>query len=156
MKRGVPSSVLKGLGELAKETVVKAGKEPVNVLETALGGKGSSAPTRKKVKGKTSYKEGKGEEKDQLAALREELRGEMEKKRQGRNLEEEVKVVRRKKEEEEEREKAFLEELERRRKEEKEAAKKEAETFFPKGKKPRGLAPWVQKGTREKGLRRGG
>ncbi len=66
-----------------------------------------------------------------------------------RNVEAEIGEVREKREEEKEHQR-FLEEMKKKQQEEQAAAKEEATPPLSKGKRPRGLAPWVVRpGTKE-------
>ena len=85
---------------------------------------------------------------EEISALRRTLAG-------ARNVEGEIKQVREEKGKSREvEEQRLMQEIARQKKAEEEAAQVDIGEVIPQGKRPRGMAPWVQKGTREGGQRR--
>jgi len=160
----IVKKVIGGVGKLAKDTAVQAVKEPVAMLESVVGGSSGTKAGYSQKAGAGSVGGGKRVDfgqlvkQDQLKSQKEieRLRGELgkEKVRKGRDVEGEVKQVRMKKKHEKEEKEKLLEQLRYQRAKESEDARQESEKIMPVGKKPRGQAPWVQKGTRETGQRR--
>ena len=146
MVKKVVTQALKQLGEVGKDTAAQITKEPLEMIDTALGGgqggnKGGSLPKQFSRQSRDDQKE--------IEKVRQELAS----LRGGRDVEQEIKEVRRKKEEEEEEKRKQEEEIKKMKAKEEEEAEKDAAEIIPSGKTPRRLPPWAQKGTKEKGRR---
>lgn len=165
MVKPVIKNVAKGLGQIGRDLVDETLEQPMAALgmkpaktspaPTGPGGKTRSAADLSRIK--DLAEQDKIASEAEMAQLRQQLGGgEKPLSSQGRDVEKEMEIVREKRrvEARDKAEEEAMEQLEKQRQEEEEKAAQDSEAITPLGKKPRGLAPWVQKGTKESGVRK--